>query len=189
MENLVHKIDIPYELLDGKVVYMTPRPSTIHNMVVTNITAIFHNYLKGKKCIPFSDGVDVFLDENNNVIPDVIIVCNPDIIKADGIYGVPDLIVEVLSPTTARNDKGYKKTLYGKCRVKEYWIVDTNNKSVEVYLQKNGLLELDNIYSIFPDYILNKINQEDKDKIEKEFKTILFDDLRINIEDIFYRIV
>lgn len=189
MENSIYNYDeVPYELLDGKIVYMTPRPSTTHNMAITNISAIFHNYLKGKNCIPFSDGVDVFLDENNNVIPDVIIVCNPEIVKNDGIYGAPDLVVEVLSPTTANNDKGYKKKLYGKHGVKEYWIIDTNNKSVEVYLQENGILELDNIYSIYPDYILIKMNQEEKEKIIKRFKTSLFDDLIINIEDVFYRI-
>lgn len=180
--------DIPYELLNGQIVYMSPRPSTIHNKAPSNIFSIFHYYLKGKKCIPFSDGVDVFLDENNNVIPDVTIVCNPDIVKNDGIYGAPDLVVEVLSPTTANNDKGYKKKLYGKHGVKEYWIVDTNSKSVEIYLPKDGVLELINIYSIFPDYILIKMNQEEKEKIAKEFKTSLFDDLVIKLEDIFYRI-
>lgn len=189
MENIVRNYeDMPYELLDGKVFYMSPRPSTIHNIALSNIFNIFYNYLKGKKCIPFSDGVDVFLDEKNTVIPDVTIVCNPDIVKNDGIYGAPDLIVEVLSPTTANNDKGYKKKLYGRHGVKEYWIVDTNNKSVEIYLIEGESLELNNIYAIFPDYVLNKMTPDEKDNIITEFKTSLFDDLSIKLEDVFYRI-
>lgn len=189
MDNLVHDYySMPYELLDGEIVYMSPRPSTIHNIAISNISTIFNNYLKGKKCIPFSDGVDVFLDEKNNVIPDFMVVCNSDFVKNAGIYGAPDLVVEVLSPTTAKNDKGYKKKIYGKHGVKEYWIVDTNSKSVEIYLLENGILDLDTIYSIYPDYVLNKMIQEEKDKIVKQFKTSLFDDLLINIEDVFYRI-
>lgn len=180
--------DIPYELLDGKIFYMSPRPAINHNKALSNIFSIFYNYLKGKDCIPFSDGVDVFLDDKNNVIPDVMIVCDPSIIKEDGIYGVPDLIVEVLSPTTANNDRGYKKSLYIKYKVKEYWIVDINSKAVEVYLLKNDALELNNIYSIYPEYLVNKMSEQELKKIPKTFKTSLFDDLIINIEDVFYRI-
>jgi len=109
MENYVKDYeDIPYELLNGQIVYMSPRPSTIHNKALSNIFSIFHYYLKGKNVFHFLMGLMCFW-WNNNVIPDVTIVCNPDIVKNDGIYGAPDLIVEVLSPTTANNDKGYKK--------------------------------------------------------------------------------
>ncbi len=180
--------DIDYEILDGEIVYMTPRPVPNHNTVIVNLSTIFNYYLKGKKCKLFADGVDVFLDEKNNVIPDLMITCNREIIKSNGVYGAPDLIVEVLSPNTAAKDKGYKKDLYEKSRVKEYWIVDIPNKSIDVFLLKNNKYILDNVYSIFPDYILEKMTDEKKQQVKTEFKTSLFDDLIIDLEDVFYDI-
>lgn len=176
------------ELLDGKITFMSPRPNISHNRIITNIVTIFNTYLKGKTCETFSDGVDVYLTEKDRVIPDAMIVCNPEIIKTDAIHGVPDLIVEVLSPSTAKNDKGYKKKLYEKCGVKEYWIVDANNKSVEVYLLKDGEYELENLYIIYPDYVIEKMTDEEKSEIINEFKTSLYNDMTVNVNDIFGKI-
>lgn len=78
---------------------MSPRPAVNHNRVITNISRIFSTYLRTKRCESFSDGIGVHLAEKNIMIPDV--VCNRDIIKSNGIYGAPDLVVEVLSPSTA----------------------------------------------------------------------------------------
>ena len=177
-----------YEVLNGEIIYMTPRPVPNHNTVIVNLSIIFGNYLRGKKCRVFSDGVDVYLDEKNNVIPDLMIACNRDIIKSNGIYGAPDLIVEVLSPSTATNDKGYKKDLYEKFCVKEYWIIDILSKSIDVYLLKDGKYVLDLVYSIYPDYILEKMADDDKQKVQTKFRTSLFDDLIIDLEDVFYDI-
>lgn len=180
--------NIDYELLDGKIVYMTPRPVPNHNTIVINLSIIFGNYLKGKNCKVFSDSVDVYLDEKNNVIPDLMITCNRDIIKSTGIYGTPDFIVEVLSPGTAIKDKGYKKDLYEKFGVKEYWIVDIPNKSIDVYLLKNNRYVLDYVYLIYPDYILEKMTGDEKSKVLTKFKMSLFDDLIIDLNDVFYDI-
>ena len=119
MGNLAFQEDIWEEILNGKIIAMSPRPSVNHNIVMTNIYNIFTNYLEGNTCEAFTGGIDVHLTEKDTVIPDVMIVCNKEIIKKDGIYGAPDLIVEVLSPGTAKNDRGYKRDLYGKCGVKE----------------------------------------------------------------------
>lgn len=173
------------ELLNGKLTFMSPRPSVPHNSIITNITTIFRNYLKGKTCKVFSDGVDVYLTKKDRVIPDVMIVCNRDIIKTDGIYGKPNLIVEVLSPSTAKNDKGYKKSLYEKCEVGEYWIVDIDSKSIEVYILKDGAYQLDNLYNIYPDYLLEKMTDEEKSQIATEFKTSLYEDMIIRLDDVF----
>ena len=189
MDNLAYNNDnLDYEILNGEIIYMTPRPVPNHNTVIVNLSIIFGNYLRGKKCKMFSDGVDVYLDEKNNVIPDLLIACSRDIIKSNGIYGAPDLIVEVLSPSTATNDKGYKKDLYEKFRVKEYWIVDILSKSIDVYLLKDEKYTLDFVYSIYPDYILEKMTDDDKKRVQTKFKTSLFDDLIIDLEDVFYDI-
>lgn len=137
MDNLPYIDDITVkekiELIDGKVYMMSPRPKVTHALATGNIFREFSIHLRGKKCTAFCDGVDVFLDNNNRLVSDVMIVCNPDIIKEDGIHGAPDLVVEVLSKTTAQRDKGRKREIYAKSGVKEYWIVDTWGKYIEVY--------------------------------------------------------
>jgi len=189
MNNLAFSNEnIDYEVLNGEIVYMTPRPVPNHNTIIINLSTIFSNYLKGKKCKIFTYGVDVYLDEKNNVIPDLMITCNRDIIKSNGVYGTPDLIVEVLSPSTATNDKGYKKDLYERFGVREYWIIDIPNKSIDVYLLKDKKFVLNYVYSIYPDYVLEKMHDGEKQKVVTIFKTSLFDDLYIDLEDVFYDI-
>ena len=73
MENLAYQDPVWEELIDGKVVAMSPRPSINHSIIATNIQNIFAYYLKGKKCIPFADGVDLYLSEKDRVIPDMMV--------------------------------------------------------------------------------------------------------------------
>lgn len=184
--NLAYQKEIWEETLNGKIYLMSPRPLINHNRIAFNISMAFHHYLKGKTCETFSDGVDVHLTENDCVIPDAMIVCNRDIIKRDGIYGAPDLIVEVLSPSTAKNDRGYKKNLYEKSGVKEYWIVIPETRSVEVYLLNDGTYELNDVYSIFPEEI--KLTEEEKALYKDEVKVSLYDDFSIPLDEIFDRL-
>ena len=118
-------------------------------------------------------------------MPDVKIVCDPDKIKYDNIYGAPDLIVEVLSPKTQKYDIGYKKDIYEHYGVKEYWIVRPKERSIEVYLLKEGVYKLDNLYQMYEDYEYEDLTDEEKSGIRKEFKTSLFDELIISVEDVF----
>ena len=172
-----------YEVIDG-VIYMMSRPNTDHMTVEGNIVTVFKNYLKGKKCRPFNE-VDVFLSEKDNFVPDVMIVCNPDIIEKKGIYGVPDLIVEISSPSTARRDRMEKFFKYEKYGVKEYWLVFPEEKRVEVYLLKEGKFELDDVYSIFEDYEWDKLTDEQKAEVKHEIKISLYDDFYVKLDDIF----
>ncbi len=151
---LENDIGIYDELIDGEIVMMSPRPAVNHNIVAGNIHTIFNVYLRDKPCVPFGDGTDLYLSKNNRFIPDGMIVCDRSKIKSDGVYGAPDLVIEVLSPSTAKNDKFKKKNAYEKAGVREYWIVDTMNKSIEIYLLKGKNYILDNVYSIYPDYLL-----------------------------------
>lgn len=184
MSNLAYKEDIYTEILDGKIFAMSPRPVVNHNVVAENISRIFGNYLKGKPCSVFGE-VDVYLTDRDRIIPDVMIVCNKEFIKKKGIYGPPDLIVEVLSPGTAKNDRGYKKDLYEKCGVKEYWIVDINTPSIEVYLLKESKFVLDELYAILPDYELEDMTEAEKANIKYEFKTSLYSDLTVRLDEVF----
>ena len=76
--------------------------------------------MKGRACIPFGDGVLVHLTDEDKFVPDVMVVCDRNKIKPDGVYGAPDLVVEVLSPSTVKNDKGYKKSIYESSGIPEY---------------------------------------------------------------------
>lgn len=175
------------EMIDGKIVAMSPRPSVNHTRISVNIFTIFDRYLRGKKCEPFPDGVDLYLTEKDRFVPDGMIVCDPEKIKPDGIYGTPDLIVEVLSPSTAKNDRGYKKRVYETCGIPEYWIVSPSEKAVYVYLLQDRKYNLDNVYSLYPDYMLTKMTEEEQAAIPTEFQCHLFRDLVIRLEDIFDR--
>lgn len=195
MDNLAYiddrNIKIKTELIDGKIFMMSPRPRVEHATVCTNIASEFRSYLKGKTCRAFCDGVDVFLDENNRFIPDTMIVCNPDIIKHDGIHGAPDLVVEVLSKTTAKNDRSKKKYTYAKYGVKEYWIVDVWSKSVEVYYNQDNWFVLDNIYYYLTDKEIaenNNMPDNDIDKIKEytdSIKVSICDNLIVKLKDMF----
>ena len=172
------------ELIDGKIVMMAPA-SPGHTYAADGILNIFRNYLKGKTCIPFGDGVLVYLTDKDKFVPDVMVVCDRSKIKPDGVHGAPDLVVEVLSPSTAKNDKGYKRSVYKASGVPEYWIVDPQRKSIEVYLLQDGHYILDNICMFYPAKELEEMMEEEKAAVVTEFKCHLYNDLTICLEDIF----
>lgn len=134
---MVENSDLRYEYIDGEV-YLLSSPVYSHQVVVSEILAVFHNWFKGKKCRPLTSPFDVTLmkgkDNNNVVQPDIIVICDTDKIDASGKYqGVPALTVEVLSRSTRRKDMLKKLDLYMQTGVKEYWMVDPDKKEVAVY--------------------------------------------------------
>jgi len=183
-ENLAYQEALPEELINGETVMMSPA-FTRHNFVSGNIYHIFRLYLKGKICVPFGDGEAVYLSPENKFIPDGMIVCDRSKIKFDGVHGAPDLVVEVLSPGTAKNDRRHKMDVYAASGVREYWIVDPANKSVEQYLQEDGRLALHAVYVLCPDYMLDIMTEAERASVQTEFQCSLFDDLTIRPEDIF----
>ena len=118
--NLAYEEEFWEELIDGKAVLMSPRPATNHNQTAFNIASIFKNFLKGKPCRVFPDGTDLYLTDKDRFIPDVMVICDRSKIRDDGIHGAPDLVVEVLSPSSIKRDRVYKKRVYEQCGVREY---------------------------------------------------------------------
>ncbi|MCI8833540.1 MAG: Uma2 family endonuclease [Clostridia bacterium] len=120
-----------YELINGEL-YLMSSPTTLHQEIIGEIHAQLHNYLKRKKCKVFVSPLDVCLSgvrnpkkEYNVVQPDILVVCDENkITKNMGIQGAPDLIIEVLSPTSKKHDTFVKYNLYQYYGVKEYWIID-----------------------------------------------------------------
>jgi len=184
--NLAYQEEFKEELIGGKIVMMAPA-ATNHTFVSGNIYAIFWHYLRGKKCTPISDGSTVFLTEEDHFIPDVMVICDPSKVKKDGVYGAPDLVVEVLSPSTMHRDKTHKKDVYAKCGVREYWLVSPGDKSIDVYRGENGKFSLHSVYALHPDWELARMSEEERAAVVTHFKCGLFDDLDIALSDVFYR--
>ena len=86
--------------------------------------------------------MDLCLAEKDRFVPDMMVVCERDKIRNDGVHGAPDLVVEVLFPRTAYRDWGYRMELYAKGGVREYWLVSPAEESVEVYLPEEGRFAL-----------------------------------------------
>jgi Uma2 family endonuclease len=137
----------------------------------------------------FEDRVKLTLSEQTIFVPDVMVVCDPNKIKWNGVFGTPDLVVEVLSPSTFRYDLGFKKETYGRFGVKEYWIVDVRRKSIEIYLNKDGKLELENTFILFPAAELAELKEEEIARIPTEFTVPTFPELRVSLERVFSRMI
>ena len=134
-----------------------------------------------------SYGFDLYLDNENHFVPDFMVVCDTDKIKLDGVHGAPDLVVEVLSPSTAKNDKGYKKDIYAKYGVKEYWIVSPSDKSVDAYVLEGSSYILHDVYTLYSESEFSTMTEQERAAIVTKFKCSPFNDLEISLEDIFYR--
>jgi Uma2 family endonuclease len=106
---------------------------------------ILGNKLSGKSCVPFIAPTDVVLSDKDVVQPDVVVVCDKAKITDANIQGAPELVVEVLSPSTALKDRREKKALYEKQGVREYVIIDPIASYVERFVLKDGAYSLPDI--------------------------------------------
>jgi Uma2 family endonuclease len=129
-----------WELINGIPYNMTPAPSPKHQEILGELYRQISNHLFGKTCRPYIAPFDVrlFPNEKQNdhsvVQPDLTVVCDLSKITSVGCEGVPDFIIEILSPSTAKKDRSEKKRLYERAGVMEYWIVDPFNHTIEVFI-------------------------------------------------------
>ena len=172
-----------YEMIAGKV-YALARPAPVHSKVSSEIHHIFSRHLRERSCEAYQE-VDVHLDERTTVIPDVIIVCDPEKIKPDAIYGTPDLVVEVLSPSTARRDRREKMQAYARAGVREYWIVSCTDRSIEVYRLVDGRFELENVYQVFQDWQWGKLTDGEREAASFIIPVFLDDDFQVDVREVF----
>jgi Uma2 family endonuclease len=129
------------ELIDG-VVYEMAQPTIAHQIISAELIRNLGNYLVGKTC-RLIQAPDVRLfpkpewDDDTVVAPDIVVVCDRSKIKKQSCIGAPDLVIEILSPSTSWKDRGDKFKLYKKAGVREYWIVDPRHETVQVYLRES----------------------------------------------------
>jgi len=124
---------------------MSPSPTPLHQLLLSDLHALLYFYLKNTnngKVIP--SPIDVYLESNNSVVqPDLIIILNENLhqIKKDGIYGPPGIIIEILSSNRIY-DTQRKRALYEKAGVKEYFMIDPENKKTTLLtLNSQGIYE------------------------------------------------
>ena len=136
--------DQRYEIIEGNLL-MAPASDMWHQDWSLSLTLLMATHVKrhnlGKVLVaPF----DVVLDSENTVQPDLIFVAtaNLGVIKPRAIFGTPDLLTELISPASVRRDRYDKKDLYARFGVKEYWIGDPANQSLEILTRKDGRYEL-----------------------------------------------
>ena len=127
-----------WEIIEGRAYAMSPAPKPRHQKIVSKFDFYFHLKLKG--CSHFIAPTDVVLDERNVVQPDLFVVCDPKKITEENISGAPDLIIEVVSPSTEVKDKREKRLLYERFGVREYLIVypEPERSYVELYVLREG---------------------------------------------------
>ena len=138
------------EIISGEAVMMAP-PSSRHQEISFEIGRQLGNFLEGKRCkvYPAPFGVRLFEKDGDTpddvdtlVEPAISVVCNRNKIDKHGCKGAPDLVIEILSPSTRRHDRLVKLNLYQRAGVREYWIVDPEYKSVQVFTQDGGAFRL-----------------------------------------------
>lgn len=128
-----------YELADGKLELMSPAPSPEHQRIGVRLLFLLQFYC-GNEFILLNAPIDVILAPDEVRQPDLLMVhkSREDIITPRGVEGPPDLVVEILSPSTALKDRFVKSEVYARFGVKEYWLVDIYHRTLEQYLLEEG---------------------------------------------------
>ena len=150
-----------------------------HSIVINNFVAIAGSQIKDSLCRVLGDNVKYKWTENNNipVIPDASINCNIKNRRTTTFMGVPRFIMEVLSDSTEKNDRGFKMELYKKVEVAEYWLVDWRKKKIEIYLLSPNENSIDEV-----EYILYKtITNKNKEELE----IVMFPNIKIVFDELF----
>ncbi len=134
------------EIINGDLCMMST-PSTLHQQISAALMFQLMSYLNGKKCQAIAAPFAVRLFERHDdkpenvytvVEPDISVICDADKLDEKGCKGAPDMVIEILSPSSARHDKLTKFNLYQRAGVPEYWIVDPVYKTVQVFLLEDG---------------------------------------------------
>ncbi|MEA3548412.1 MAG: Uma2 family endonuclease [Thermodesulfobacteriota bacterium] len=168
--------DERWEIIDGQAYNMSPAPSVKHQDICRNIVeALLGGKINKNKCRIYFAPTDVVLDDINIVQPDVFVVCDANIITEKNIQGAPDLIIEVVSPSTEIKDRREKKFLYEKFGVGEYLIVFPEREYLERYTLMNSTYGPPEIFNwdetlpmvTFPDFAINLWHIFEKNQDEK----------------------
>ncbi|MCX7048218.1 MAG: Uma2 family endonuclease [Candidatus Sumerlaeota bacterium] len=146
-----------WELIEGVAYCMSPAPMRKHQGVSAELLTQIRVFLRGKRCKVYGAPFDVRLqdyedqpdEEVPNVVqPDIVVVSDRKKLDEKGCRGGPDLVIEILSPSTASHDQVRKTSLYEKHGVREYWIVDPDQQCITVrVLSEDGRFDKPQVYN------------------------------------------
>ena len=143
------------EIIDGEAFMMSP-PLRVHQEVSGELYSQIHEFLRGKPCRvyaapfavrPFEEDGDALENVDTMLEPDITVVCDPVKLDKYGCKGAPDMVIEILSPSTRRHDLAVKYRLYQRAGVREYWIVDPDGKTVQVFKLEDGFYGAADVYT------------------------------------------
>lgn len=167
------------EKLNGIIYDMSPSGGFAHGQINGNIYHALRTQLKDSVCAVSIENLDLYLSDDEYVIPDVMLICDRNQIKKDKYRGIPRFIAETLSPSTAFKDRTVKMEAYAHLGVDEYWIIMPKDKSVERYY-----LDEDK-YVLTASYIL----EDDKESKAYNAETVLtlraMPNVSMTLEEIF----
>ena len=135
------------ELIKGKLYEMSPAPVRVHQEISINILSQLIKYLEDKPCRVYHAPFDVRLPSGKNssdeqvysvVQPDICIICDLSILDEKGCNGSPNMVAEILSPSTAKKDLTEKLALYEENQIPEYWIIYPKDQIIEIYLLESS---------------------------------------------------
>ena len=171
------------EYIDGTAYMMAPA-GTGHNSVGGNLYRIIGNYLYKKHCKVFYE-TKVVLDEKNRFIPDLFVVCDREKIKENHVEGAPDFVAEILSPSTRKRDLSSKRDAYERFGVREYWIIDPKAKTIDVFVLQEGRFVMTGSHHPYTEAELEGLEEEEKGEAFLPLKLSLYDDLVIDVKEVF----
>ncbi|MGN8631029.1 Uma2 family endonuclease [Blautia sp. HCP3S3_G3] len=170
------------EKINGIIYNMSPSGSYFHGQINGNIYFSLRNQLKNSICAVSMENLDLYLSEDEYVIPDVMLICDRKQIKKNGYHGVPRLIVETLSPATALKDRTVKKDKYAQIGVDEYWIISPQERSIEIYYLENGG------YTLVASYILEDDTTDEHYNAETVITLKAMPSVSVQLREIFENI-
>ncbi|MDO5614985.1 MAG: Uma2 family endonuclease [Cruoricaptor ignavus] len=141
---LLWKLKERVELFKGKVFKMSPAPARIHQKILLNLTRVFDVHFRQKPCELYFAPFDVRIPNKDGEIktvvqPDLCVICDLSKLDDKGCLGVPDFIVEILSPGNTKKEMDYKFNIYEEAGVLEYWIVHPSDKNIQRYVLRDGI--------------------------------------------------
>ncbi len=177
-----------YEIIGGEK-FMSPAATLTHSDIIGRLYLFIGNHLMEQKSgYVYTDNVDVHFSDGTLFKPDLCVVlkANEKILAGrKAIFGAPDMVVEVLSKSTRRNDLTIKKDIYEAQGVHEYWIIDPYMKAISVYLLRDGKYFFDDEYILFDEEEFEQLTDEEKAKVKYEVPVSILEGLKVPIEFIF----
>ena len=160
--------DERWEIIDGEAIVMSPSPTYRHQRLLAQLVRKLGDFFDGRPCEVLPAPMDVKLSDTDIVEPDILVVCDPEMIKSTHIDGPPTLVVEILSPSSAVHDRLRKLHLYARAGIPEYWIATPFPSLIEVLVLRDKAYEIAGVYG--------------RDDV---LESVRFPGLRIDLSDVF----